>query len=1297
MTLSNSGNTYSGGTVLNAGGVAASFGTLTIGSSSNFNLGTGPLGIGPLTFTGGTLRATSPLTLQNQLSFSNGTTTGNSYVAFSGSPMTFSNSGNNTITGTANLIVNTNTTINERLGDGQSPGSLDLFSGSSTLFLQAMDTYSATTTVNSGNLVLDANGSLNTSGVFVDVGGTFTEDNTTASGGNPLPLSRLLALSFGMNLNGGTFDLKGGTGGSTENFGFSGLVVQSGNSTIITDSSQAGSPATITTGILYRYSGATVNFQTVGTQILGGASNQIGIGSFGSSPVPAGVVNGVLPYAVVTDHTTFNSGFNLATVSAAGQVQALPQASYTPVGSLTYTSTDSTANLLLNSSLALAASDTVNAMLLVGNGINVSGAAGFTLGVGSGQIVSTGGTNTVSVPNLAFGSAEGILYTNTGSNTVSSNITGTGGLTISGPGNLVLPTPNLNYNNSNLLLTGAAQTNSVQTITFNPLLVAGVTSTTGTFSLSFNGVATGSISFNPTASVMAANIQTALQALTTIGPGNALVTFSSTASPPDATPFSVTFTGGLAGQVLPSILVNATAIGGTPQGGTTGSTMTPGTGPYLTITTVQMGQNATTLDGGTLTLGTNNAISEGLTITSGTIAASSAVVLADGVSIGTTFPGASASNPYIVAGGAVTFGGSNSIVLSGGLVLNGESDTVNVTNTLPTIISSVIASNPGDGGTNGSNFVGTAGYLLPTALVKQGPGTLTLTQSNVYWGATLIQQGIVNIQSSNALGATGNEIQTITVTGNPENTSNATGFFTLTFEGVTSVPILIGNVVSDNGNYSLVVDLQGALDGMSNIGLNNTIVSATTNNSGTTTGTSGGTNGITYTVIFQNALAAQNLPVMTAAYLGTLTSSSGTPTVSVTIATTGNSAVGTVVSSGATLQIQGGTGGLGNVYNRLTLNGNGVGGVGALQNLNGPNIETGAITLASAASIGGPAGQLQFNGSIAGGGDFIDVGSAKLVLQGSNIYSGETIINGIIEVQIQTDALGASVSGTVVNNGGTLILGGGYEGVGESLTLNGNGLGFVNAGGVNTPLGALVGSNDSNVQGGTSNTGNNWFGDITLGSNVTINAEPTSGTEDGGSLNTPGFELATGGPFGLQLYGNISDNGNHFAITKVGGGQLTYWSPVTYSGPTTVTAGPLVLAGEGTLTQSTVTVAVNAELCLDDTAADVSNRYPGNVNLYGGTFLYLANNNPGVIATDTLGTINLLGGNNTVESVAGTGLGDATIITSAGLSRARVPRSTSCRQRPLPRAPIRRLVLPRAKSFSRALRLRRPAAAPTRP
>ena len=59
--------------------------------------------------------------------------------------------------------------------------------------------------------------------------------------------------------------------------------------------------------------------------------------------------------------------------------------------------------------------DTVNSVLIVGDGVNISGAA---LTVGSGVVASAGGNatgNTLSVPTLAFGATEIVLSTYTGS------------------------------------------------------------------------------------------------------------------------------------------------------------------------------------------------------------------------------------------------------------------------------------------------------------------------------------------------------------------------------------------------------------------------------------------------------------------------------------------------------------------------------------------------------------------------------------------------------------------------------------------------------------------------------------------------------------------------------------------------------------------------------------------------------------------------------------------------------------------------------------------------------------------
>ena len=130
--------------MLNAG-VFGAFGTVVLGNS-------GALGTGPITFVAGQLQGSVPLTIANQLTFTSG-----SYAAFAGSnSIAFTNTtpNVNTLTGTVNLVVNTPTTFNEVLADGTTSGSLALFSGTSTLTLTAADTFSGSTIVNGGTLIL---------------------------------------------------------------------------------------------------------------------------------------------------------------------------------------------------------------------------------------------------------------------------------------------------------------------------------------------------------------------------------------------------------------------------------------------------------------------------------------------------------------------------------------------------------------------------------------------------------------------------------------------------------------------------------------------------------------------------------------------------------------------------------------------------------------------------------------------------------------------------------------------------------------------------------------------------------------------------------------------------------------------------------------------------------------------------------------------------------------------------------------------------------------------------------------
>jgi hypothetical protein len=100
------------------------------------------------------------------------------------------------------------------------------------------------------------------------------------------------------------------------------------------------------------------------------------------------------------------------------------------------------------------------------------------------------------------------------------------------------------------------------------------TPTGGTFSLSFNGATTPALAYNASTSA----VQTALQALSTIGAGNATVTGTAGVS------YVVTFTGALANQNVGTLVAVATLTGGTTPGVTVTTTTGGAVGQLLTIT-----------------------------------------------------------------------------------------------------------------------------------------------------------------------------------------------------------------------------------------------------------------------------------------------------------------------------------------------------------------------------------------------------------------------------------------------------------------------------------------------------------------------------------------------------------------------------------------------------------------------------------------------------------------------------------------------------------------------------------------
>src|SRR5205807_6037870 len=113
--------------------------------------------------------------------------------------------------------------------------------------------------------------------------------------------------------------------------------------------------------------------------------------------------------------------------------------------------------------------------------------------------------------------------------------------------------------------------------------------------------------------------------------------------------------------------------------------------------------------------------------------------------------------------------------------------------------------------------------------------------------------------------------------------------------------------------------------------------------------------------------------------------------------------------SGASLQLLG-TGM--NLFNPLVLNGTGVNGAGALENLVGSsNTWSGNIVLASNATIGVDAGTTLTLpaaaldgmplGGLSGPGGVTKVGSGTLVLSATSTYTGDTVVSGGI-LNIQT-------------------------------------------------------------------------------------------------------------------------------------------------------------------------------------------------------------------------------------------------------------------------------------------------------
>src|SRR6185437_186437 len=153
----------------------------------------------------------------------------------------------------------------------------------------------------------------------------------------------------------------------------------SGNSTIISNQGSGGPAALTFNGAFTRATGATGAFQAGATsnQTFNTTSNVINFTTVASA------TSGIIPGVFVSDASTLNPGPNAVTSTfkyannttfGAGTLQAIvAQTSYATTP--TYTATDATTNFLFTTSQTLTAADAMNSLLIVGDGVTISGNA----------------------------------------------------------------------------------------------------------------------------------------------------------------------------------------------------------------------------------------------------------------------------------------------------------------------------------------------------------------------------------------------------------------------------------------------------------------------------------------------------------------------------------------------------------------------------------------------------------------------------------------------------------------------------------------------------------------------------------------------------------------------------------------------------------------------------------------------------------------------------------------------------------------------------------------------------------
>mgnify|MGYP000004327431 CR=1 FL=1 len=1215
MTISNSGNTYSGGTFVNNG---------TLAVSSDAALGTGGLSIGAggnNRFTMGfrsTLGTNSPLTITKNLGFAGNdrmsvvfgsTTTGD--LTFSSPTASLGNSvmtefdiqnantafqGNLTGTqilkkfGPGNLILSGNSSFSGGLYIARGLGGL-AFTSAGTVIANNIGNAGANSSIGAGSNTISATAFAITT---IADGGILRYAPINSVGGGATSTDRL----FAIGPNGGTIDASG-----TGAINFTNIGTQNPER-----AAAATDLLTASGGSQIRFTNATVHRLLIGMTVTGtnipGGTTITGIDTNTrlvtlSNNVTGAVASGAFINFGYGTRTMTLTGTNTDSNSIAG-VLANPA---TGGGNLALTKSG-VGTWVLGGANTYTGNTTVNAGTL--NIVNASGLSGTP-----SVTIGTGGTlNYIASANSPMTTGAGSTLT----------ITGGTGTAIGGSIGSTLTGAQMTFN-------GAATTTGA--INVNVFGVPGVTGTTGTYTLvsAASGLNGGTYTlgniFNNT-NFTASNLQVTGTSITvdTVAATPLTAAFWNgslgggvwTQSDGSTTSNWQLASGSVVNQALipTGVLLTFDNIGTLPANTTLGSNMAA-TGLVVTANNtgalnVSSGYYALTLGAsglsvangaGAVSLGTNMVLGAAQTWTNNStnlLALSGSVSGANNLTVAgtgnTTISGALATGAGTLTksgAGTLTLSGANTYtgttaVNNGTLALGGGNDRL-PTATIVTLgsgidsgilrldgssqqLAGLLTAGTGTGNrvvngnataailtiNNVSSFGGVLGGTGTNennfALIKSGPGALTLTAANTFTGGTSVTGGSLILSgASNRLSTTGN----ITVNGSGTfldlmgNSQTTSGTVTLNRGTLTNGTLTSTTNAFESISNGMIVSavLNGSV-GLNTAGTGDLILSAANTYTGTTN--LGGTGKIrinnisslgTGTLSFNGGILELN------ANLGIIANAM--------TATSGNSFRLDSAPSGFSATFSGNL--TGDATNGLIKSGNG-----------------GTITLS------GTNNTFTGNTTITGGrialGNALALQNSTLDTTGGNATTGLNVtgfttptlggLAGNVDLALTITGFNAVTQWTLNPQSGTRTYSGVFANGSVATSLVKTGAGTQVFSGANTYTGATIINNGTlNVTGTLGNTAVtvNTGGTYNVGLTDTVAAV----TLAGGTISNSGGAVLTGSSYAVQS-GTVSGIlGGAGALTKTTAGTVTLSGANTYTGATTVSAGTLVAANAAAL------------------------------------------------------------------------------------------------------------------------------------